>query len=268
MKRALQILLLWLALDPLMALAQSQQTPITRAARLTGNIDFVATGGSLRTQPNTGNACAVGTTSTQQLSGIPAGRTIRSAYLYWGASTTTSGGATQIDGSVTLNGSAVTATRTFTAAYDNAGTLLPFFGAVADVTSRITGNGSYTFGGLTINTGAPHCPVAAVAGGWALIVIYQGSGERLRAINLFDGLQLFRGSALSLSSDGFRIPATSIDGRIGVVTWEGDPGNSGPLGGFTDSLSFNGGVLDDGLVPAGSDPVVQQYDGTINPQGS
>lgn len=268
MKRTLLfLLLLWLAVEPLTALAQSQQTPITRAARLTGNIDFVATGGSLRTQPNTGNACAVGATSTQTLSAIPVGRTIRAAYLYWGASSTISGGATQIDSSVTLNGSTVTAARTFTAAYDNAGTLLPFFGAVADVTSRITGNGSYTFGGLTINTGAPHCAVAAVTGGWALIVIYQGSGERLRAINLFDGLQLFRGSALTLRSDGFRIPAANIDGRVGVVTWEGDPGNSAPLSGFSESLSFNGGVLDDGLVPAGSDPVVQQYDGTINPQG-
>ena len=47
--------------------ADAQQTAITRFARFTGNINFVATGGSLRTQSNTGDACAVGTSSTQAL---------------------------------------------------------------------------------------------------------------------------------------------------------------------------------------------------------
>ncbi len=259
-------LLLVAALEVAPALAQSQ-TPIARSQRFTGNINFVATGGSLRTQPNTGNACAVGATSSQALSGVPAGTSIVAAYLYWGASTTSSGGAPVVDASVTLNGSAVTATRTFTAVYDNAGTLLPFFGGVADVTALVTGNGLYTFGGLSVNAGAPHCAVAAVTAGWGLVVIYSGPAERLRAINIFDGLQFFRGSSLTLTADGFRVPASGIDGRLAVITWEGDPGNSGPLNGFSESLRFNGALLDDGLVPAGSDPVVQQYDGTVNSQG-
>ncbi len=248
------------------AVAQSQ-TPISRSQRFTGNINFVATGGSLRAQPNTGNACAVGATSSQTLSGIPAGTSIVAAYLYWGGSATTSGGSPVVDTSVTLNGGAVAAARTFTAVYNNAGTLLPFFGAVADVTSRVTGNGVYTFGDLTVNTGAPHCAVAAVAAGWGLVVIYSGPGERLRAINVFDGLQFFRGNSLTLNPDGFRIPTTGIDGRIAVITWEGDPGNSGPLNGFSESLRFNGTLLDDGLVPTGSVPVTQQFDGTVNSQG-
>ncbi|HVJ29696.1 MAG TPA: hypothetical protein VNA66_05245, partial [Gammaproteobacteria bacterium] len=73
-----------LAVVPLAASAQ--QTPITRFARFTGTINFVATGGSLRTQPNTGDSCAVGASSTQTLSGIPAGASIVAAYLYWGGS--------------------------------------------------------------------------------------------------------------------------------------------------------------------------------------
>ncbi|MCS6947163.1 MAG: hypothetical protein NZM12_06080, partial [Steroidobacteraceae bacterium] len=241
--------------------AYAQSTPITRSARFTGNINFVATGGSLRTEPNTGNPCAVGTTSSQNLSGIPAGASVLAAYLYWGAS-----GAT-IDASVTLNGAAVTANRTFTATFTQSGTAYPYFGGVADVTSRVSGNGVYTFGGLTVNNGAPHCAVSAVAAGWGLIVIYQSATERLRAINVFDGLQFFRGSALTLTPDGFRIPPSNIDGRMAVITWEGDPGNSTPLNGFSESLSFNGNLLDDGIVVPGSDPVVQQYDGTINSQG-
>lgn len=245
-----------------------QQTPIARAARYTGNINFVTSGGSLRSQDNSGNACALSTTRTQTLSGIPPGRTVLAAWLYWGGSATSdAGGTIQVDGQVTLNGATVTASRTFTAAYDNAGTLLRYFGAVADVTSRVSGNGSYTFGGLAVNAGAPHCAVQAVAAGWALVVVYQGSGEPLRAINVFDGLQYFRGSALTLAPDGFRIPPTGIDGRVAVVTLEGDPGNSGPLGGFSESLRFNGTALDDGLVPAGSNPTVQQFDGTVNTRG-
>lgn len=262
----LLLVTLWAVLELAPAHAQSQ-TPVARSQRFSGNLNFVVTGGSLRTQPNTGDPCAVGTTSSQALSGVPAGTAIVAAYLYWGGSATTSGGSPVVDTTVTLNGAAVNAARTFTAVYDNAGTLLPFFGAVADVTSRVTGNGTYTFGGLTVNTGAPHCAVAAVTAGWGLVVIYSGPGERLRAINVFDGLQFFRGNSLTLTPDGFRIPAAGIDGRLAVITWEGDPGNSGPLNGITESLRFNGALLDDGLVPAGSDPVVQQFDGTINAQG-
>ena len=102
-----------LTLGPLAAFGQ--QTAITRYARFTGNINFVATGGSLRTQSNTGDPCAVGTSSTQALAGIPAGASIVAAYLYWGGS-----GAT-VDASVTLNGQAVAAQRTFTATFNNDG---------------------------------------------------------------------------------------------------------------------------------------------------
>jgi uncharacterized repeat protein (TIGR01451 family) len=242
----------------------AQQVPITRYARFTGNLNFVATGGSLRTESDTGNSCAMGSTSTRALSGVPAGATIVAAYLYWG------GSGSAVDATVSFNGSSVTASRTFQAAYDNDGTDLPFFGGFADVTSRITGtvNRNYTFGGLQANTGQPHCSVAAVQGGWGLAVIYGAPSERLRAINVFDGLQYFRGNALTLTATGFRVPSNNIDGRFAVITWEGDPGNSDPLNGSSESLRFNGSLLDDGLVPGGSVPSTQQFDGTVNSQNA
>ena len=46
----------------------------------------------------------------------------------------------------------------------------------------------------------------------------KASTERLRAINVFDGLDYFYGSSLTLTPDGFRVPATNIDGRIAVFT--------------------------------------------------
>lgn len=248
-----------LALAP--GLVFAQQTPITRYARFTGNINFVATGGSLRTESNSGNACAVGTSSTQALSGIPGGANIVAAYLYWGGS-----GATP-DSTVALNGVPVTASRTFTATFDNAGTAFPFFGGFADITSRIAGNATLTFSGLTVTTGAPHCGSSAVAAGWSVIAIYGSPAERLRAVNVYDGLQYFRGSALTLNPDGFRVPPTNFDGRMTIVAWEGDPGNSTPLDGFSETLRFNGVAVDDGIVVTGSDPAIQPYDGTVNALG-
>jgi uncharacterized repeat protein (TIGR01451 family) len=241
--------------------ASAQQTPITRFARFTGTINFVATGGSLRTQPNTGNACAVGASSTQALAGIPAGASIVAAYLYWGGS----GGT--VDANVTLNGQGVAAQRTFTATFNNGGTNFPYFGGFADITSRITGNGTLTFSGLTVATGSPHCDSSAVVAGWSVIAIYGSPNERLRAVNVYDGLQFFRGNSLTLNPDGFRIPPTNFDGRMTVVTWEGDPGNSEPLDGFSEVLRFNGTAVDDGIVVAGSDPTIQPYDGTVNTAG-
>lgn len=241
--------------------AEAQQTPISRYARLTGNINFVVTGGSLRSQDNDSGPCALDTTRSAALAGIPAGATVQAAYLYWGGS-----GGTP-DTAVTLNGSSVTASRSFNATYTTGGESYPFFGAFADVTSRVTGNGVFTFGGLSVVTGAPHCAVQAVAAGWSLVVIYGSASERLRSINVYDGLEYFRGSSLTLNPDGFRIPASNYDGRIAIVAIEGDPTNSGPMNGYTESLRFNGANLDDGINVAGSDPLVQPYDGTVNSLG-
>jgi len=240
------------------ALAQTS-TPIARAQRFTGNINFVTTGGSLRSQSNSGDPCALKNpqTSVQALTGIPAGTTIQAVYLYWGHSGTTT------DTSVTLNGVTVNATRTFTAAFANP--TLNFRAAYADITNQniVTGNGTYTFGNLTVQTGEPWCSNEAVMGGWSLIVVYQGVNERLRAINIFDGLEVFLNSSITLNPNGFRVPASNIDGRIAVVTYEGDPS----IGGTTasgDSLTFNGATIDDGVIPAGSNPATQQFDGTVN----
>jgi uncharacterized repeat protein (TIGR01451 family) len=250
--------LVWALLAALCAAANA--TPIARYARHTGNLNYVATGGTLRTASNDVNACSVSNSGTQALSGVPVGSTIVAAYLYWGGS-----GATA-DGNVTLNGAGVSASRLLSTTFVN-GASYPFFGGFADVTNQISGNGSITFSDLTVDNGNPFCGNQTVVAGWSLIVIYSQSSEPLRAINVFDGLDLFRGSSLTLTPDGFRIPATGADGKMTVVTWDGDPGNSTALGGFAESLQYNGTALDDGINVTGSDPLVQQFDGTINTLG-
>ncbi len=257
MKRILAILAV-AVLGLSAATAFSQAAPIARFARFVGHMSAVATGGALRDQPNTVNACSLANNpSSNLLTGVPAGSTIVAAYLYWGGS-----GAT-VDANVTLNGTAVTASRTFTVVSGGATS----FGGFANVTAQVAGNATYTFGNLTVDSSATYCNNQTVFASWSLVVIYQNAAEPLRAINVFDGLEAFQGSQINLTPDGFRIRPAGNDGRVIVVTWEGDPGNSTPLNGFSEALRFNGTTLDDGINPPGSDPVIQQFDSTINGLG-
>lgn len=239
------------------------ETPLSLFQSFIGHHNFQTTGNTLRTEANTGNACLVGVSSSNPIVGVPAAATVSAAYLYWAGSGST------VDSIVALNGTVIPADRTFTATFPFAGTDFDFFSGFADVSALIAGNsnGIYTFTGLTVNTGAPHCAVSAVLAGWSLVIVYEDPAEDLRAVNIFDGFQFFRGNAITLTPNNFRVPAAPINGKFTVITWEGDPQNSGPLDGFSESLTFNGALLDDGLIPPGSNPSVQQYDGTINSLG-
>lgn len=232
--------------------------PVTLYNSFAGNIDYTATGGTLRTQPNTGNSCAVTNSGSATLSGIPIGATITAAYLYWAGSGSTP------DNNVTLDGVPISADRSFTETFI-LGNTYDFFSGFEDVTAQVAlkGNGTYTFAGLTVNNGAPHCGVAAVMSGWSILVIYESASEPLRVINVFDGFQYFRGSSLTLTPNNFVVPNSGIDGKHGILTWEGDVENSAALGGFTEALTFNGTALTDGL-----NPLNNQFNSTINVLGS
>ncbi|MDX1696932.1 MAG: hypothetical protein R3308_01530, partial [Thiohalobacterales bacterium] len=233
--------------------------PVTLYQSFAGDMDFTATGGSLRTQSNGGDACAVTISNSATLSGIPAGATITAAYLYWAGSGSTP------DYNVTLDGVPVSADRTFTETFSSGGTDYDFFSGFEDVTAQVAArrNGTYTFANLSVNTGAPHCAVQAVMAGWSLLVIYEDPAEPLRVINVFDGFQFFRGSSITLSPSNFTIPATGIDGRHGILTFEGDVENSASFNGFTEALTFNGVALTDGMNPPNN-----QFNSTVNVLGS
>lgn len=250
----------------------SSAVPVTFYNSYAGNINFQATGATLRTQPNSGDSCAVsgpGTTVTATLVGVPAGATIRAAFLYWAGSYSTAGGSTQTtpDTSVVFQGSTVNASRLFTEPFFFGGTTYDFFSGFAEVTALVSGNGTYGLSGLTVNTGAPHCAVSAVVGGWSLIVVYEDAGEPLRVLNVFDGLQYFRGGSVDLNPNNFQIPASgcagSSDCKFGVLTWEGDVENSGGLGGFTEDLFINPPPPPAALTDA-NNPSGNQYNSTVS----
>lgn len=227
----------------------SADTPPTLFNSFAGNINFIGTQKTMRTQDNNGDACAITNAATSAaLTGLPVGATIRAAYLYWAGSGDTP------DYDVTFEGSAVSApaARRYTATYNNAGTDLNYFSGVADVTAAVTtkGNGTYSFSGLTVDNGNPWCGVAGVVGGWALLVVYAHASEDFRVVNVYEGFQAFRGAAVTLTPTNFQVPVSPINGKDAHLTWEGDVGNSTALNGFNEQLTFNGNVLTDANNPA------------------
>lgn len=240
-------------------------TPITLDESFAGNVNFVVTGASLRTQPNSGDSCAVSSTPVSApLSGIPAGSTIEAAFLYWGGS-----GATA-DTTVTFDGSNVSADQQFSETFNQSFYNLEYFGGVADVTAQVSakGNGTYSLGDLNVTTtdqggGAFYCTSEAVVAGWGLLVVYDNPAEDFRVVNIFDGLRLFRGSQITLTPSNFQVPSSPVNGKQAILTWEGDAGNSGSLNGQSENLEINGNPLTDGL-----NPLNNQFNSTINSRGT
>lgn len=241
---------------------------------LAGNYNYATTGGTLRANDNLTNPCSLlsglsGTsvdagTSSATVSGIPAGSTIVGAYLYF------VGDGDTPDYTVNFNGSTVTASQQYsdTLVFPGGGggnANYNYFGGYVDVTSLVTGNGTYTFGGLSVQNvdnggfgGALYCTNWGVVAGWGLVVVYQNGSEPLRVINIYDGLEHFYNSNITLNPGNFKIPTSPINGKFSVIVWGGDPDISGG-----ETLSFNGTALTDVYNPAGN-----VYNSTIDDLGT
>jgi len=232
--------------------------PVTQYQSFAGNINFVATGGTMLNA----DGCSVNASGGAALSGIPATATITAAYLYWAGS---GDGVSPANGfTINLDGAPVTADRTFTESINVFG-VRNFFSGFKDVTAQVAAkrNGTYTISNFTVDTSG--CGfIQMVVKGWGLFVIYQDAAEPNRVINVYDGLQAYQGSSLTLTPSNFRVPSPPLAGsKHGILTWEGDVGNSGAQGGFTEDLTFNGTQLTDALNPANN-----QFNATINVLGS
>lgn len=230
--------------------------PVTFYDSYAGYYDYVVTGGSLRT--STTNQCLVTNTNSAALSGVPATATVANAFLYWAGS-----GATP-DLTVTFEGNTIVADRSFTETASGRSWFAGFEDVTSIVQSKFGGpNGTYTFADLTVDTGGTHCTVATVLSGWGLVVIYEDPvNEPLRVINLFDGLQNFWGTSITLIPNNFVIPGGTIDGRFGVLTWEGDIPNLGGRNGLFEELRTNGNTLINAL-----NPLQNQYNSTVSDVG-
>lgn len=231
----------------------SADTAITLFKSFAGNVNFVGTQKTLRTQSNsagTNSACAVvgptGTTSAA-LSGIPTGATVVNAQLYWAGSGSTA------DYALTFEGTAVTApaARQYKTVFSGNNTTYNFFGGAADVTAQVVAkrNGTYNLTDFTVDNGSPFCAAQAVLGGWALAVMYTIPTEPFRVLNLYEGFQSVQNASVTLTLSNFNIPplVAGQTGRIAHITWEGDS----TISGSGETLTFNGYQMVDSLNPAG-----------------
>ena len=198
---------------------------------------------------STSDSCSANNTATGMLNNLPAGSNITHAFLYWTGSYNSA--SQSPDYNVTFNNVSVSADRRYTDVFSSGGTNYEFFNGIADVTAIVQsqGAGSYTMTNMTFNTGSPHCGNSTVAGGWALVVIYENASEPLRVLNIFDGFQHYQGSSITLIPNNFVVAATP-SGKHAHITWEGDEGNSTSLNGFSETLTFQGNVLTDATNPA------------------
>ncbi|WP_245615888.1 Calx-beta domain-containing protein [Flagellimonas lutaonensis] len=192
-------------------------TPLALFEAFDGYVDYTSTGGTLRTQPNTGDACAITTSSSNTLtSSIPATATIQKALLYWAHSAATP------DSQVTFEGNTVTADLMYTTTLTNR----VFFGGVSDVTSIVQGisnpsTNTYDFTDLTVDNTGNYCSTATVLGGWSLFIFYEDASLPASTVNLYQGFNGESNSSSSFSLSGFFAIGAS-GSKTTVLSWEGD----------------------------------------------
>lgn len=271
---------LWATLLAVFGLALVGQaradTPLstTPTHRFQGRIDYVTTGATFRTRRNStttpSDACVVNTTATSQaVSGVPTGATIRKALLYWAASATRTGdtdtvpGTVSNDTTVSFDGQAVTALTSYTDSVPLPSAAAPtyynsFSSNVADVTAYIAGlstpNKSYSMTGLTIqatdvNTPSgtrparvsQHCSYQTVLGGWGLYIIYETPTESYKNLVIYQGFERIQNANISRTMTGLRVP-TSFEARTSILAWEGDETlNVNTSTNVAEALSFGAG---------------------------
>lgn len=166
---------------------------------------------------------------------LPKNAVVSHAFLYWAAVLDAPG----TDGAVTFDRPGVFSTDldgAMSCASINDGAFNAYQ-CSADVTAAIQthGSGSYGVGGVDtakligINN-------ESFFAGWWLVVLYQDPGQPLRNLAVFDGFDVVaQGVSLDILLDGFLVPNGGIEGKLGVVAFEGDAALAG------DQLFFGGG---------------------------
>jgi uncharacterized repeat protein (TIGR01451 family) len=231
--------------------AQAAPTPLSLKQSYLGHVDYRVTGGTLRTQPNPIDPCAVTTTSSGVLSAVPPGATIKNAYLYWSDSQDS-----KHTGTVSFQGENITAQKIYSDSKSLGSTTGYFYGNVADVTSIVNTNrnATYTFKNLNFSKSPTYCKTQTVLGAWGLIVVYEDPAiTDYRYLNLYEGFVLSQKQVVNFTVDKIKV-ATNPVAYFTFLGWEGDATLAGEL----ETLKFNGSVITNSL-----NPNTQQFNSTI-----
>jgi clumping factor A len=194
-------------------------------------------------QAEANTAITVAQARSTAVLGIPAGATITHAYLYWGAYLGASGG----DNTAVIERPGVFGPTTITADQVVAANGALAYQSVADVTALVQANGPGAYRVSGVNAAnVVNQQNNNLFAGWWLAVFYANPADPPRNLALFDGLDLVdNGAPQNAMISGFQVPNAGFDGKLGVVTFEGDSTITG------DQLFFNGGAaLTNGTNPA------------------
>ncbi|MBM1107964.1 right-handed parallel beta-helix repeat-containing protein [Aurantibacter crassamenti] len=237
--------------------------PLTLFKQFDGDFDYTTTGGSLRTQSNGANACAIQTTSTNRLvAPITNTGNIAAAYLYWAHSSYIR------DEQITFEGQTVDAGFVYQTTFNASGTNLSFFGYVSDVTSLVSGitninTNDFDFSGLTVDTSNNFCSTATVLGGWSLIVFYEDSNLPAVNINLYQGFDGLQNAGTSFTLDSF-FAIAGAGAKATFLSWEGDETLDGNTGTNPEALSItNQANTNFNLTGDGGNPGNNAYNSSI-----
>jgi len=217
-------------------------TPLTLFRGFDGYMDYTSAAGTLRTQPNSIDPCAITTTSSGTLTApIPAGATIEAAYLYWAHSNA------NMDTQVTFEGTTVNADMVYTTSFAGRS----FYGMFSDVTGLVNSlpdpsTNVYDFTDLDVDNSSTYCGSTVVLGGWSLMIFYTHPSLPAASINLYQGFDGNQNSSSTFTLSGF-YAIGSVGAKTSALSWEGDPNlaNSESLQ-FTTPLSGTRNLTGDG----------------------
>ncbi|QRO01215.1 DUF11 domain-containing protein [Archangium violaceum] len=81
---------------------------------------------------------------------------------------------------------------------------------------------------------------------WWMVVFYVQPEQSKRHVVLFDGMDVVAGPSVEVTLDGFTVPLTAYDAKLGVVAFEGNA----PEPDINDMLEINGVAVSNALNPA------------------
>jgi hypothetical protein len=126
---------------------------------------------------------------------------------------------------------------------DVAGLIGTHYQQTSDITDLVQtyGSGAYRLGNLLMTSPVDQSDQLLYAG-WDIVVFYRLPSLPMRSLRLFDGFDYQTGSmSIDLTFNGFNLPASKFDGRMGLVAYQGDVDATG------DRVFVNGGLIADAI---------------------
>lgn len=156
---------------------------------------------------------------------IPAGATIKKAYLYWQGRTTStnSAKASQIKFKAPGNNYVTLTAPSANMRWDGSrGDYFPYQGSI-EITNYMNGSGTYTVGDLTTYAGERLDGLGAY-GAWNMVVVYTKDDETLRNITVYDGYKtIAKNNSENFTLSGFLTPSKgAVNSKFLIFTGEGD----------------------------------------------